>query len=240
MSYETAKIITDEGLEGLGRYYSVYRGIVIDNDDVEKHMNRVKVCVPEVMGGVFAWSYPKGQHGSISSGFKFLAPKVGDTVFVTFEFGDPTKPLWEYHGWGMSQIPQPLDGPNKMGIVTPEGNLIVIDDDNGELNLHFNGPVNVRSEKEIVINAEGDINVSSGDSVILNTGENGGVINIFQLTEKLNQTIQELEQLRSMFNSHVHSGVTTGPGSSGPTLTQATKPFSQFVVDDYEDKTCIH
>lgn len=70
-----------------------------------------------------------------------------------------------------------------MGIVTPEGNLIVIDDDNGELNLHFNGPVNVRSEKEIVINADGDINISSGDSVILNTGENGGVINIFQLTE---------------------------------------------------------
>ena len=56
MSYETAKIITDEGLEGLGRYYSVYRGIVIDNDDVEKHMNRVKVCVPEVMGGAFAWA----------------------------------------------------------------------------------------------------------------------------------------------------------------------------------------
>ena len=84
-----------------------------------------------------------------------------------------------------------------------------------------------------------DINVSSGDSVILNTGENGGVINIFQLTEKLNQTIQELEQLRGMFNSHVHSGVTTGPGSSGPTLTQVIKPFSQFVVDDYEDKTCI-
>lgn len=52
-------------------------------------------------------------------------------------------------------------------------------------------------------------------SVILNTGENGGVINVFQLTEKLNQTIKELEQLRSMFNSHVHSGVTTGPGSSG-------------------------
>lgn len=147
-------------------------------------MNRVKVCVPEVMGGVFAWAYPKGQHGSISSGFKFLAPKVGDTVFVTFEFGDPTKPLWEYHGWGMSQIPQPLDGPNKMGIVTPEGNLIVIDDDNGELNLHFNGSVNVRSEKEIVINAEGDINVSSGDSVILNTGENGGVINIFSINRK--------------------------------------------------------
>ena len=58
--------------------------------------------------------------------------------------------------------------------------------------------------------------------------------------KKLNQTVKELEQLRSMFNSHVHSGVTTGPGSSGPTVTQVTKPFSQFQIDDYEDKSCIH
>lgn len=240
MGYETAKIITEEGIEGIGRYYSVYRGIVVNNSDTEKKMNRVEVCIPEVMGGTTAWAYPKGQHGSISGGFKFLTPKIGDIVFITFEYGDPTKPLWEYHGWGINQVPQPLDGPNKMGIVTPEGNLIVIDDDNGTLNLYFNGNIVVSSEANIVISSEKDINVSSGDSVILNTGENGGVINIFQLTEKLNQTIRELEQLRSMFNSHVHSGVTTGPGSSGPTVTQVIKPFSQFVVDDYEDKTCIH
>lgn len=183
MGYETAKIITEEGLEGLGRYYSIYRGIVVDNNDTEKKMNRVKVCIPEVMGGTFAWALPKGQHGSISNGFKFLAPKIGDIVFITFEFGDPTKPLWEYHGWGMNQVPQPLDGPNKMGIVTPEGNLIIIDDDNGKLNLYFNGDISVYSESNVVVSANKDINVSSGDSVILNTGENGGVINIVQLTK---------------------------------------------------------
>lgn len=82
MGYETAKIITEEGLEGLGRYYSVYRGIVVDNEDTEKNMNRVKVCIPEVMGGTFAWALPKGQHGSISTGFKFLAPKIGDIVLL--------------------------------------------------------------------------------------------------------------------------------------------------------------
>ena len=59
MGYETAKIITEEGLEGLGRYYSIYRGIVVDNNDTEKKMNRVKVCIPEVMGGTFAWLYRK-------------------------------------------------------------------------------------------------------------------------------------------------------------------------------------
>ncbi len=26
-------------------------GIVVDNNDTEKKMNRVKVCIPEVMGG---------------------------------------------------------------------------------------------------------------------------------------------------------------------------------------------
>ncbi len=45
---------------------------------------------------------------SINNGFKYLAPKVGDIVFVTFEFGDPTKPLWEYHGWGTTTNTRPF------------------------------------------------------------------------------------------------------------------------------------
>ena len=39
MGYETAKIITEEGLEGLGRYYSIYRGIVVDNNDPDYNMS---------------------------------------------------------------------------------------------------------------------------------------------------------------------------------------------------------
>ena len=225
--YSTAKLITEDGLEGLGRYYSVYRGIVVDNDDQEKHMNRIKVCCPEVMNG-------------INNGFKFLAPKVGDIVFVTFEFGDPTKPLWEYHGWALNQIPSPLDGPNKMGIITPEGNLITLDDDNGRLTIYINGDIGVAAKGNISIQAQGDVSVGSGDTIILNKGENQGVVNIKELTEKLNQTVQELESLRALFNSHVHSGVTTGPGSSGPTVTQASQPFSEFKQEDYEDTKCIH
>ena len=98
--YSTAKLLTEEGIEGLGRYYSVYRGIVVDNNDTEKHMNRIKVCCPEVMGGIITWAFPKGQHGSINNGFKYLAPKVGDIVFVTFLLG-PSK------GSGTCCNPQP-------------------------------------------------------------------------------------------------------------------------------------
>ena len=158
MGFETAKVITEQGLEGLQRYYGTYRAIVVNNIDEEKHMNRLKVMVPEVMSGIMTWALPKGQHGSTQTGFKYLAPKIGDIVFVTFEFGDPTKPLWEYHGWGIEQIPSPLDGPNKCGIVTPEGNVIVIDDDSGTLNLYFNGDVIVSNKGNSIVHSERDVN----------------------------------------------------------------------------------
>lgn len=239
MAYETANKIVNEGLESLRRYYSVYRGIVVDNDDQEKECNRIKVCVPEVMGGVSAWAYPRGQHGSQHDGFKFLPPKIGDIVFVTFEFGDPTKPLWEFHGWGIQQIPPVLMGPNRMGLVTPEGNQIVIEDDNGNLNIKFNGQITVLSANAIV-KADQDIIIQAGDSIIMNQGQHQGIVNIIEMTAKLNQLVSELEVLRNLFNSHVHSGVTTGPGASGPTPTQASQPFSQFVQNDYEDTKVIH
>lgn len=53
-----------------------------------------------------------------------MAPKNGDIVYITFEYGDPSKPLWEYHGWAQNQIPDILDDPDTMGIVTPNGNRI--------------------------------------------------------------------------------------------------------------------
>ena len=95
MAYESAKTITEQGLESLGRYYSVYRAMVVNNTDPD-HMNRIKVAIPEVMGGIVLWAYSKGQHGSTGSGFKMMAPKNGDIVYITFEYGDPSKPLWEY------------------------------------------------------------------------------------------------------------------------------------------------
>ncbi len=43
MAYESAKTITEQGLESLGRYYSVYRAMVVNNTDPD-HMNRIKVA----------------------------------------------------------------------------------------------------------------------------------------------------------------------------------------------------
>ena len=117
-----------------------------------------------------------------------------------------------------------LDGPNKMGLITPNGNLLVLDDSSGELNIFTNGNITIQSDKVIQFN----------------TGSNEGMVNINGITEKLNQTISELESLRAAFNSHTHGGVQTGGGTSAVPLQPVTKAFSKYNKNDYEDKKCIH
>ena len=213
----------ERGIEALGRFYSFYRGMVVENED-PNHMNSLQVAIPEIQGGIILWALPFGQHGGSKTGFKYLSPEIGDTVYVMFECGDPSKPLWAYHGFALDQMPEELDGPNKMGIITPRGNILILDDSTGDLN----------------ISTLGNITVKAKGTIQFNEGKNDGVININQLTEKLNKTIKELENLRNLFNSHTHSGVKSGSSISATPVVQATSPFSQYNKQDYEDTKVIH
>lgn len=217
------ELLMERGIESLGRFYSIYRGMVMDNND-PNHMNSLQVAIPEVQGGIIVWALPFGQHGGLKTGFKYLAPEIGDTVYIMFEYGNPSKPLWTYHGFGLEQIPEELDDPNKMGIITPNGNMVILDETSGELNIFTEGNITIKSNKVIQFQ----------------NGSNEGLIKINELTNKLNHTISELEALRSSFNTHTHSGVQTGGGTSAIPLQQITKAFSKYDKNDYEDKNCIH
>ena len=217
------ELLMERGIESLGRFYSIYRGMVMDNED-PNHMNSLQVAIPEIQGGIIVWALPFGQHGGLKTGFKYLAPEIGDTVYIMFEYGNPSKPLWTYHGFGLEQIPEELDDPNKMGIITPNGNLVILDETSGELNIFTEGNITIKSNKVIQFK----------------NGSNEGLIKINELTNKLNQTISELEALRSSFNTHTHSGVQSGGGTSAVPIQQITKAFSKYDKNDYEDKNCIH
>lgn len=80
----------------------------------------------------------------------------------------------------------------------------------------------------------------NAESTEIHHGENGGVINISELTQKLNQLVNEVNALRTAFNTHTHQGVTTGSDTTAPTVTQVTKPISQFNKKDYEDESFLH
>ena len=217
------ELLMERGIESLGRFYSIYRGMVVDNND-PNHMNSLQVAIPEIQGGIIVWALPFGQHGGLKTGFKYLAPEIGDTVYIMFEYGNPSKPLWTYHGFGLEQIPEELDDPNKMGIITPNGNLVILDETSGELNIFTEGNITIKSNKVIQFQ----------------DGANEGLIKINELTNKLNQTISELEALRSTFNAHTHSGVQSGGSTSAVPIQQIIKSFSKYDKNDYEDKKCIH
>lgn len=222
-----AKVITEQGVEGLGRFYSTYRGYVTKNDD-PLGMNRVKVCVPEVRG-IILWALPKGQQGSFNSGIKWLTPKIGDTVWVSFEGGDISKPIWEYYGWASGETPIELDDKDVIGFKSPNGNTIILDETDGHLDVYIQG--------DITIHSPGIVDISSNTQVRVNSGNNYGVINIKELTDKLNKLVEELESLKSSYNAHVH---TIPIGTTGPMNTPYNNSFSKFNKNDYEDTKFTH
>lgn len=108
MSNVLAKFIntfTRHGFEEYGRYYSDYRGFVTDNNDPD-YKGRLKINVPEIHGVTTPnyWAWSKGIYAASQAGF-YVIPKKGDAIWVSFEGGDPSKPVWTYGWWGETEAP---------------------------------------------------------------------------------------------------------------------------------------
>lgn len=77
----------NESNVGPERFCGLYRGVVKDNADPQSLM-RVLVQVPEVLGTEKSWALPCIPVGAS------VVPAIGDGVWVMFEAGDPTKPVY--------------------------------------------------------------------------------------------------------------------------------------------------
>jgi hypothetical protein len=66
----------------------VYRATVIDNLDPTQS-NRLQVQVPDVPGNEAVWATASATLGTVSE-----PPAIGTGVWVQFEGGDPSHPVW--------------------------------------------------------------------------------------------------------------------------------------------------
>jgi hypothetical protein len=82
------------------------------------------------------------------------------------------------------------------------------------------------------------IKVQDIDQIIFNNGNNGGLINISDLTSKLNKLITEVAALKQDYLIHTHSVPALGT-SLVPTVP-FTGSFSNFNKSDYEDTNISH
>jgi Type VI secretion system/phage-baseplate injector OB domain len=77
---------SEEPGSGSGGYVGKYRGLVVGNDDpMQQH--RLEVTVPEVDSST-SWA-------TASDDMQYVAtPDVGTTVWIEYQYGDPTYPQW--------------------------------------------------------------------------------------------------------------------------------------------------
>ncbi len=78
------------------------------------------------------------------------------------------------------------------------------------------------------------------DSIKMLDGSYGGLIKISDLITKLNNLENKVNSIITTFNAHVHTGVTTGGGSSAISPTPITGTLTPTQIADIENDLITH
>jgi uncharacterized protein involved in type VI secretion and phage assembly len=114
------------------RFFGKYRGSVTDVEDGGR--GRIKAKVPAVLGDqATGWCDPCVPYAGDQVGIAFL-PEVGSGVWIEFEGGDVSYPIWTGCYWREGELPSDA-GPKKKLIQTKAGHQILFDDDAGSVTV---------------------------------------------------------------------------------------------------------
>jgi hypothetical protein len=128
-------------------YFGKYRGTVINVND-PLGLCRVQVMVPDIAGLAPAtWAMPALPFAGEGHGLVLL-PEVGDGVWVEFEQGDPSYPIWT-GSWVTSAVPY---GPSTRALVTSSGLRVLLEEGADRIRIvHPGGAKIVMTEDGIVL-----------------------------------------------------------------------------------------
>ena len=161
---------SDRALEDLlerlrTRFYGKYRGIV---SDVDASTMRIKAIVPSVLGETTTgWCMPCVPYAGPGVGFAFL-PETGSGVWIEFEGGDVSYPIWTGGYWREGEIP--ADAADHVKVIISVKHKLELDDDQGKITLSDpNGnTVTLDSSGITLANGESISVVVSSSSVSVN------------------------------------------------------------------------
>ena len=111
------------------------------------HLNRVKLQIPQITGQntLEYWAFPVGLRASNNAGIQII-PSVNEVVWVSFEFGNPRRPIWQFgHRAEPDYLPDELKDHRKIWFRTPSGHRIIFDDNN-------NGGITIESSQGRIVN----------------------------------------------------------------------------------------
>ncbi len=196
---------TSQSGQALTGYYGKYRGLVSDNSD-PNNLGRIKARVRELLGDVdTGWALPCAPYAGDGEG-QFTVPPVGAGVWVEFESGDLSRPIWSGCWWGENQVPEDNAGTGAtppLKIIRSETGLMVTMDDDSQMITVSDS--NGRNMLEIKVQ-QGQITVKSATKAIVEAPQIELVESATHPVVFGDNLLQYLNQLVTMFNAHIHPG----------------------------------
>lgn len=154
-------------------YFGKYRGTVSDNDDPTSRA-RLKVQVPSVLGSLEVWAMPCVPYAGKDVGFYSLPPQQSG-VWVEFEGGDPSYPIWTGCFWADDELPD-SGGPD-VKIWQTDSLTVRLDDSADELLLQ-NGSDSKTTYADEVTTESGDASLVVGDDGGTSVNINDGALEV--------------------------------------------------------------
>jgi uncharacterized protein involved in type VI secretion and phage assembly len=170
------EILTRVTQEVQSKYYGKYRGFVVDNADPEKRA-RLRLKVPSVLADApTGWALPCLPFGGIADQGLFLVPQIDSQVWVEFEEGDLSAPIWTGTFWQSGDdapAEAQVDEPTSRVFKTPSGHLLQFDDAEDEERLLLRHPSGTQME----IDPEGIVTLTdAGENKLILDAKAGEIV----------------------------------------------------------------
>jgi hypothetical protein len=213
------------------RFYGKYRGLVADNQDPLKR-GRIKARVPAVLGDTESgWAEPCTPFSGTTAGF-FAIPSTGTGVWVEFEAGDVSRPVWVGGWWATGEAPisekaEPPD-PQRKILRSDSGLVVSLDDSAQTITLSDSIGVNLMTIK--VTEATAEVRAAARvtlEALLIEHGERATHPAVFG-----DNLLAYLSQLVTTFNTHVHPGQLAAgiiPVTPAPPVAPMTPPTPALV-----------
>jgi hypothetical protein len=198
--------VQDQASESEVRVYGKYQGTVMNNLD-PKSLGRLQAFVPKILGEVpTGWAKPCVPYGGPTSGF-FSVPPIGAGVWIEFEEGCVSLPIWTGCYWGAAELPmKPPGAPSQptTRIWRTETGLTVVMDDKAQTITLTDG---VTANSVEVSVATGTVTVKGAAQIVSSAPlvRHGSATSAHPAVLG-DQLFAYLTQLVTLFNTHVHPG----------------------------------
>jgi uncharacterized protein involved in type VI secretion and phage assembly len=205
------------------RHYGKYRGLVVDVTDPEQ-LGRIRARVPELLQDLeTGWALPAAPYAGDGVG-AWTIPPVGAGVWIEFEAGDVSRPIWCGCWWDVGQRPAGQQGnkatPSLKIIRSELGLLVSLDDDGQTISVSDENGSNILT----IEIRKGQITVKGATKAVVEAPRIELVENATHPVAFGDELLQYLNQLVQLYQTHIHPGEMAGNTPVTPAPPEPTVP----------------